>query len=310
MKKPWSKLAHRLFREWKVQDGPRGFLWIGCSGGGDSVALVRLLLELRSALKIKIGLLHFHHGGDSEPRQAAKIFVKDFAKQHQLPLRNFKARRELKSEAEMRNFRRSVLKFISHQSSSPFAFLTAHHADDLLETRLIRLLRGTGAQGLQAQKEQSGIFFRPLLKISQKDLQAYLAELRQPWCQDPSNNDAHYLRNWVRHHWLESLRAQNPGLVLGLARSLELLALQFELQTPPIELVGREILRNDYALLTKGQQRQVLAQLFLRMKIKNYTQGQIFEAQKQLDILQNDHMFSLGGLDWSVNAKRILVKAQ
>lgn len=104
---------------------------------------------------------------------------------------------------------------------------TAHHADDQLETVLLRLLRGTGVRGLTAIYAQShcgpALLLRPLLEFTRKEIEIEARRLGIAWIEDPSNADTRFDRNHLRRHCLPPLQARWPaaGLAAGrLARQM------------------------------------------------------------------------------------------
>jgi tRNA(Ile)-lysidine synthase len=128
------------------------------------------------------------------------------------PLSVIRSPEFLEKEAQMRSFRRR--ESLRELSRLGFDWIAqAHHLDDLVETRLFRLLRGTGVQGLRAMDEFSevGRIIRPFLKYSKSDLQDYVSWHRLSWIEDPSNNHLKYQRNWIRHRLMPALEKQFPG---------------------------------------------------------------------------------------------------
>jgi len=100
---------------------------------------------------------------------------------------------------------------------------TAHHRDDVVETLLMNLLRGTGIRGWRGIPRRTGPFIRPLLDIPRVRIAEHAARHSIPFREDASNSDPAYLRNRVRHELVPLLRAMNPGFDRAMARSLGLL---------------------------------------------------------------------------------------
>ena len=97
------------------------------------------------------------------------------------------------------------------QQSGIKTLVTAHHADDNLETFLINLSRGTGIEGLTGIPEKTESISRPLLPFSREQIKAYAHSENIEWREDSSNVDTKYLRNNIRHHILPLLKALNPN---------------------------------------------------------------------------------------------------
>ena len=89
--------------------------------------------------------------------------------------------------------------------------LTAHTCDDMLETSLMRVLRGSGPCGLAAMPVSRGRFLRPMLGLSRRDVLSYLAEKKLAWREDSTNADTLYFRNRVRHRLVPALAENFPG---------------------------------------------------------------------------------------------------
>ena len=88
--------------------------------------------------------------------------------------------------------------------------LTAHHADDNLETFIINLIRGTGIEGLTGIPAQNGNIIRPLLIFSRQEIEQYAREITMEWREDSSNTSDKYLRNKIRHNVVPVLKELNP----------------------------------------------------------------------------------------------------
>lgn len=246
-------------------------------------------------------------------RDAAAEFCRAFCETHGIPFHLEKHHgEELFSEAELRGFRHSSLENVLKKTSSDLLAL-AHHREDLLETRLLRLIRGTGGQGLIAMRVLQGSLFRPLLKISKNDLQDYLNALSLEAFEDPSNADLHPLRNWLRQEWLVALEKRQKGAVNSLGRSLEIVAEEFERifeenSFPQGLFKENFISRPHYLALTKAQQKQALASYLLSQNVQDFSQSHLEEARKRLDISQKELIFRVCGMDWVINAQQIRVQ--
>jgi tRNA(Ile)-lysidine synthase len=187
-----------------------------------------------------------------------------------------------------------------------------HHQEDLLETRLLRLIRGTGPQGLQAMKVVKEGVIRPFLTTSEKEIARASEGL--VWVEDPSNTKADYLRNWVRQKWLSALEEKSPGAKKALARSLELLLESHEIKDiggglapgqVSKRMTRRGILKAEFLGLSEEEKRRLLARYLLQLKVRHFTQNHLREILKHLDNSQNVHKFTLAKLDWTLTKDRI-----
>lgn len=91
--------------------------------------------------------------------------------------------------------------------------LTAHHADDNLETFIINLIRGTGLEGLTGIPAQNGNIIRPLLTFSRQEIEQYAEEINMQWREDSSNTSDKYLRNKIRHNVVPVLKELNSDFL-------------------------------------------------------------------------------------------------
>jgi tRNA(Ile)-lysidine synthase len=249
-------LVQRVCRYIREQDllRPGDRVGVAVSGGSDSVALFRILLELRAELGLVLSLIHFNHQIRGAAADSDQQFVAELAGSHSLPLHAFAADtpayaadHQLSLEAAARELRyREFQRLLAQGLLDKVA--TAHTLDDQAETVLLRLSRGTGISGLAgiypkwqlsadsattrvgaglgpARSERSSppAIVRPLLSVRHLDLLAYLRNLSQPWREDASNLNLHFARNRVRHRLLPLLQSElNPRFSELLADTAEI----------------------------------------------------------------------------------------
>lgn len=208
------------------------------SGGVDSVALLRLLLELRREMGIVLSVVHFNHKLRGADADADEDFVAELARRHKLELRcecgdvaAHAAKKHLSLETAARQMRYGYFRRLL-QEGRLHRIATAHTLDDQAETVLLRVVRGAGSRGLAGIYPQLAVpstqfpdasIIRPLLGTRRKDLEAYLGGLRQDWREDKSNRDLRHARNRVRHGILPRLeRNLNPAVREALAETAEI----------------------------------------------------------------------------------------
>ncbi len=295
---------------------------VACSGGADSVALVHLFAALAPRLKFEWGIAHIHHGPSLDHdvnrwRGDAQLFVQNLGAQVGARVysnESSQAKLRSQSENELRNFRKNLLN--QWRDEHGFTLLAfGHHADDLLETRLMRLARGTGPQGLGAMWENRAGVLRPLLTFSRQMIRQYLGALSVSWLEDPSNQDLRYFRNWLRQTWLPQLEAFRPKSVDQMADSLSLIAA--ELETPDhqrFRFSKSGICELDLvffrSLSLKDRQRllaSLLAAFLEGGHLQEFKHSHIMEILKRLDTFQKVHRFPLLGLTWEVIGGRLQV---
>ncbi len=206
---------------------------VAVSGGSDSIALLRLLLELRGDLGITLVALHFNHrlrGAESDAdEQFVGALASQFAVEWMTGCEDVAAvarTRGWNLEDAARRLRYSFFASLM-KSGTVTRVAIAHTADDQAETVLARLLRGTGPAGLAAiypiKVFPGGCVVRPLLEIRREELRDYLENLGQPWREDRSNTDTSRLRARLRHNVLPMLeRELQPAIVAHLCRLADL----------------------------------------------------------------------------------------
>ncbi|HTZ31846.1 MAG TPA: tRNA lysidine(34) synthetase TilS [Methylomirabilota bacterium] len=205
------------------------------SGGADSVALLFLLIDLRSELGIVLSAVHVNHRLRGDESDGDQAFVAAMAQGLGLEIHCFDAPISGKTdsgvEAAARELRYGIFRTFSRDKSVP-VIATAHTLDDQAETVLLRALRGTGIGGLagiqprltlEVHGKAVGEVIRPLLDFRHGDLEEFLRERKQGWREDSSNRDLSFLRNRVRHQVLPLLKASfGPSAIENLAALAEI----------------------------------------------------------------------------------------
>lgn len=167
---------------------------IGVSGGVDSVSLLDML---SSQTGIELIVAHFDHGMRPDSH-GDEQFVAGLAKRYGLSY--ISERQDLglgASEATARQARYEFLRRVQSKYTAE-KIITAHHADDVVETMVINLIRGTGWRGLCSLKDTEKVI-RPLLSLSKADIFSYATEHHLKWREDPTNAEQTHLRNAIRH---------------------------------------------------------------------------------------------------------------
>lgn len=190
-------------------------LLIAISGGLDSVVLT----ELCHKLNLNISLAHCNFNLRGKESDADEDFVLQLAEDLDVEvfIENFDTKgfaKDNKRSIQMaaRELRYAWFEELADQLKFDY-ILTAHHADDNLETFLINFTRGTGLEGLTGIPEVNNKFVRPLLPFSREQLEQYAKEDRIKWREDRSNASIKYLRNKLRHDVIPVLKEINPSLL-------------------------------------------------------------------------------------------------
>ncbi|MCB0475804.1 MAG: tRNA lysidine(34) synthetase TilS, partial [Flavobacteriaceae bacterium] len=190
-------------------------LLLAISGGIDSVVLANLFKELN--LQFSLAHCNFKLRGDES--ESDEVFVKKLAENLQVPVyvkqfetATFAQNEKLSIQVAARNLRYEW--FYQLKDKDGFDLIvTAHHADDNLETFLINLIRGTGLDGLTGIPEQSETIIRPLLPFTREQIETYAKKEKIQWREDSSNIETKYLRNKIRHQIIPLMKELNPNFL-------------------------------------------------------------------------------------------------
>lgn len=195
------------------------------SGGGDSVAMLRILADLRAGLELRLSVAHLDHGTRGEASRADSAFVADLAEGLGLPidLGSWSPRREGHFEEDARAARYAWLVEVAGRRGAAFV-AAGHTRDDQAETVLHRIVRGTGLRGLAGMPRRRRLaegvtLIRPLLGASRESLRGYLGAIGQACREDATNDDLARTRNRIRRDLLPRIAAEyNPNVVEALDR--------------------------------------------------------------------------------------------
>jgi tRNA(Ile)-lysidine synthetase-like protein len=211
-------LLHEFRRHLATLDLAPAPAVVAVSGGPDSVALLDLLVHTRADHGFELLVAHADHGIHPASVRVAEE-VRRLALSYGL---QFEAG-ELKlgssaGETLARTARYAWLNALRRRRGADL-LMTAHHADDQIETVLMRILAGSGPAGLAGMASVSGPLVRPLLPFRRAQLVEYVRERGLPVWLDPANADARHLRSWIRTNLLPSLRRRVPRVDLNLERA-------------------------------------------------------------------------------------------
>jgi len=247
---------------------------IAVSGGIDSVVLLDVLARRPD---IELVVAHVDHGIRTDSHEDA-VFVRALAQEYGLVYEGTKL--DLQGRVDEDTARRARHEWLesvyAHHDAD--AIITAHHRDDVLETILINIIRGTGWRGLQSLR-QTGVYKRPFIAVPKIDIVTYAIDQGLSWHEDSTNDDVRYLRNYVRHGLMPKLGQEQShelyrlyenqckigGMITAASKQLLRLASDGEdslsrywlIMTP--DKVARELLRQKYGAMTAAQLSRLLA---------------------------------------------------
>ena len=244
-----TNLQHFLSQHTK----PNQRLLLGLSGGLDSCVLLHLLAQARATMPFELQAMHVHHG-ISPNADSWATFCQAQCAALNVPLTIVKLQLDEQSklglEGQARQLRYDAL--FNNALQADFV-LSAHHQDDQAETLLLQLFRGAGLKGLASMSaaDERRRLLRPLLNVPRSSLEAYAKQHGISWCEDESNSNTQYERNFIRHDVLPLLSARNPAIKQALARTAAHAAEASDLLNDLAALDAAHLLENN-SLCTQG----------------------------------------------------------
>ena len=192
---------------------------ISCSGGPDSMCLLSLILKFRNIKNLNVIVAHVNHKTRIEC-DSEEEFVKEVALKNNCIFKSITLDEYLNNEfneADARDKRYSFLDNLAKEYKVNYV-LTAHHGDDLMETVLMRLTRGSNLNGYvgikSILKNNNYTILRPLLYVTKEDILKYNKDNNIEYVIDKSNFDEEHTRNRYRKHVLPFLKSENKDVHL------------------------------------------------------------------------------------------------
>ena len=199
---------------------------LGVSGGADSVALLSFFVSLRNSVapKLLLKVVHVNHMIRGEEADSDQEFVEELCKRLNVPYKVYREdipamakKLDMTEEEAGRNYRYKAFRECALELEMEYKckcrIAVAHNKDDLAETVLYNLIRGSSLLGLAGIKPVRDMIIRPLLDTSRAELEEYLKELGQDYVTDSTNLETEYTRNKIRHLVMPELKKMNSAAV-------------------------------------------------------------------------------------------------
>lgn len=206
--------VRQYISEHRLLDADKRYL-VALSGGADSVCLLLVLKQL--GYQVEAAHCNFLLRGDESNRDEA--FAQTLCNEHDIPFhvihfdtRTYAQLHKVSIEMAARDLRYQYFENLRRDIQAE-GICVAHHQDDSVETILMNLLRGTGIHGLSGIKPRNGFILRPLLCVSRKEIEAWLAGQHQTYVTDSTNLEADVVRNKLRLNVIPQLQAITPSAV-------------------------------------------------------------------------------------------------
>ncbi len=191
---------------------------VGVSSGPDSMCLLTILLKLKEKLGFKIIVAHINHNKRKESEEE-EIFLKKYCEDREVIFESMKIENYGNDnfQQEARKIRYKFYQDLVNKYEAPY-LMTAHHGDDLIETILMRLVRGStlgGYKGIPLISDMGTyLIVRPLLYLTKDDIESFDKANNIPYRVDKSNFSYEYTRNRYRQQVLPFLKEENPNVHL------------------------------------------------------------------------------------------------
>lgn len=193
---------------------------VGVSGGADSLSLLNILFELKNKLNIDIVVAHIEHGlrGDESIRDRDVVinFCKDRNIEYrvrEIDIKKEANKRKISLELAGREIRYEFFNEIANEFENA-KIATAHTANDQCETILMRIIRGTGLNGLHGIKKNINNIIRPIIFLERYEIEEYCKEKNINYCEDSTNSETIYTRNKIRHKLIPYIQEEiNENIV-------------------------------------------------------------------------------------------------
>lgn len=212
-----------------------GLVVAGVSGGGDSVTMLDILNRLKEEYGFQIAAVHVNHGIRGAEAQRDQEASEGLCRTMGIPCRVYgfdvpglAAQWKIGTEEAGRRVRKKAFEEVLEKETVSEGkrkiIALAHNRNDLAETMLHHLCRGTGLRGLSSMKAAEGGIIRPVLCLERREIDEYLKERNLPYVTDSTNLQDEYTRNRIRHHVIPVLEREiNEKAVSHMAETSELI---------------------------------------------------------------------------------------
>jgi tRNA(Ile)-lysidine synthase len=224
---------------------------VGLSGGPDSVCLLTLLAQMKAEYGLTVSAAYIDHRFRPAETPSEIAFCGSLCSKlgvafetREINPAEYAEREGLNKQEASRELRYQALRDIAAGMGCNKIAL-AHNADDQSETVLMRLIRGSGSLGLAGIPPVRRPFIRPLIRVSRREIEAYLKEEGADYVTDSSNLKDDYLRNRIRHHLIPEIKKINPDFVDTVTRATDIIMEEdryFEIQVTKtlMKLISRK----------------------------------------------------------------------
>jgi tRNA(Ile)-lysidine synthase len=268
---------------------------LAVSGGPDSVCMLDILAKLAPKYGLKLIIAHINYGLRGRDSGADEKLVRNLAKKYNLEILVLNAKNKIKknrTENHLRDVRYDFFEKIKKKNNFDL-IVVAHNADDQAETYLMRLIRGSGLQGLSAMQFKNGKIIRPLLETSRKEILEYLKRNKLDWRLDKTNLESKFLRNKIRNKLIPYLEKNfNPAIKktifnssLSVMQDYDLISELIRKKSEKIKEMKISKLLKLHPSLQKGILREAISKI--KTNLKDISSAHIGEILKVIKSSKN-----------------------
>ncbi len=217
MDKLITKVIKTIEKYEMIEEGDK--VIVAVSGGPDSMCLLDILNRIKNQFKISLVITHVHHGIRKNEANIEARFVRLKSFHLNLPFQQLSVsvpeiarEKGLSIEQAGRVVRYQFFKELLYSCQAQKIAL-GHHADDQVETMLMRLIRGCGLRGLRGIPPKRSIFIRPLIECTRSEIEAYCKRRDIAYCLDSTNKEPRYLRNKIRQQLIPLLKKEYNSVI-------------------------------------------------------------------------------------------------
>lgn len=283
---------------------------LGVSGGPDSVCLLDVFYNLADKYNFKLHIAHVNYGLRGQDSKQDEKFVRELGEKYGIAVSTYSpSKKEYQGNLEnsLRKIRYEYFEEIRKELNFDL-IAVAHNQDDQAETVLMRIIRGSGLNGLAAMKAKNGKIIRPLLGTSREEILNYLKQKKLKYRTDKTNADTKLMRNKIRHALLPYLEKNfNPGIKKTLSEWSKTVADDYDFIEKSAERLKKNICKNkhitwdskNFLALQPAMQKQLLRSIFCQLKKEtlDIENKQIEEIIKVIKSTKNKtQKASVGGL--------------
>lgn len=260
---------------------------LAVSGGMDSV----VMCDLFSKAKLDFAIAHCNFGLRGEESNEDEMFVKKLSIKYKVPLyvttfqtADFAENEKISTQMAARILRYEWFEKIRTQHQFDY-IATAHHQNDVLETVLLNLTKGTGIAGLHGIRVKNGHIIRPVLFAEKESIFDYVVENQIIWREDSSNESNKYQRNLIRNEVVPLLKQINPNLENTIQQTVERITAVEDIFEQEMEMLRKQITWSDsQAIYVNYKAIQTLSQPVIKLAelLKPYN----FSYQQSQDIFE------------------------